>query len=238
MSKTLSTRFQEIYNQLDNHLRNKLNLEHNVPHTYLIKEISKTDRLIRNQKNELIQFAQLRNAIVHNPDRSVAHPIAEPHKIIVERYEDILEQILNPVKALDVAIPNANIYSTTLDKKAMDVMSIMNEKIFTHVPVLNDDKIFGVFSENVVFSYLVKNEIAIVEKDTRISEFKDFLPLDNHPSEFFKFVPKSALLIEIQELFEDELKSNLRLGAVFITNSGNQNEKLLGLITAWDIAGK
>ena len=80
--------------------------------------------------------------------------------------------------------------------------------------------------------------MAIVEKDTRISEFKDFLPVDNHQSEFFKFVPKSALLIEIQELYEDELKSNLRLGAVFITNSGNQNEKLLGLITAWDIAGK
>ncbi len=237
MDIKLSNRFQEIYNQLDHHLRKRLKRDENIPHTFLIKEASKSDLVIRSQRDQLIQFAQLRNAIVHNPERKKAHPIAEPHPKIVEQYEEVLNNVLYPIKAFSVAIPFEKIYTTSLEDKAKDIMLIMNEKVFTHVPVMENDKMIGVFSENVVFSYLVKNEIAAVDKDIPISEFGEFLPLDKHKSEFFHFVPRITLLVDIQKLFENELEKNRRLGVVFITNSGKQSEKLLGMITAWDIAG-
>jgi len=125
-----------------------------------------------------------------------------------------------------------------MDSNALEVMKTMNQYTYTYVPVLEDGVVVGVFSENVVFSYLVKHEIAAVDADITIGEFGEFLPLDKHPSEFFKFVGKDALLIDVQELFKNELEADRRLGVVHITNSGKSTEKLLGMITSWDIAGK
>lgn len=70
-----------------------------------------------------------------------------------------------------------------------------------------------------------------------IREFIDFIPFDKHESEYFAFVSKDALLIDVEEIFKDGLKDNKRIATVFITETGNEKEKLLGLITAWDLAG-
>ena len=38
-------------------------------------------------------------------------------------------------------------------------------------------------------------------------------------------------------MFEEELRDNKRLSVIFITEAGKTTEKILGMITAWDIAG-
>ena len=143
-----------------------------------------------------------------------------------------------PKKAILIAIPREVVYTTTLDDSAWKVMQTMNDKVYTHVPVMDGDKMIGVFSENTILSYLVHNKDSIIMQDARISEFKDFVPLDKHPSEYFEFVGRNALLIEVEEIFRRGLISKRRIAVVFITENGNPDEKLLGLITAWDIAGK
>jgi hypothetical protein len=42
---------------------------------------------------------------------------------------------------------------------------------------------------------------------------------------------------EVVVLFRDSLQQKKRLGAVFITSTGNCTGELVGLITPWDVAG-
>lgn len=237
MENKYSRKFQEIYNKLDQHLRKQLEIDDYVSHIHVIKLASEKYSIINSVKDELIQFAQLRNAIVHNPDRKDAHPIAEPHQLIVDKYQIVLNQVLNPKKVSSIAVLKKDIYSTSLDDISINVMKMMNRKAYTHAPVLENDKVIGVFSENVVFSYLVKNEIAGADEKVKIEEFSEFLPLDSHPSEFFKFISMGTLVLDVKKLFEEELNKNKRLGAVFLTNNGRESGKLMGLLTAWDLAG-
>ena len=236
MNTILSSKFLTIYNELDALFRKKLNVDQNVSHTDLIWKLSKQDYLIKSNKYDLLSFARLRNAIVHNPNREDAHPIAEPHEYIIAQYEMIRDKLLNPTRAISLAILKENIYTTSLDEKVIEVMRTMSDKVYTHVPVIQNDKFVGVFSENVVFSYLVENEIASVDKDIQIREFKDFLPIEKHSSEIFKFLPRDTLFSDVQELYTKELKIKRRLGAVFITHNGKKDESILGMLTAWDIA--
>jgi len=120
----------------------------------------------------------------------------------------------------------------------MEIMHEMNKNNFTHVPIMENGIMVGVFSENVIFSFLVKNEIALIEKNKKISEFVEFLPLDGHPGEYFHFIPRNSLIIDVQNIFKNQLAGNKRLGALYITENGNQNEIILGMLTAWDIVGK
>jgi predicted transcriptional regulator len=124
-----------------------------------------------------------------------------------------------------------------LDDKALDVMEIMNNKTYTYVPIIEDGRLFGVFSENTVFSYIVNTGDVILAKEVKIREFSKFIPVDKHESESFTFVSKDALVIDIEDMFSKELKHDKRLAVVFITHNGDLNEKILGLITAWDVAG-
>ena len=77
----------------------------------------------------------------------------------------------------------------------------------------------------------------LLAKDAKIRDFSDFIPIDRHESESFAFVSRDTLVIDIEDMFAKELRQEKRLAVVFITDNGDPNEKLLGLVTAWDIAG-
>jgi predicted transcriptional regulator len=163
--------------------------------------------------------------------------IAEPHPEIVARYEHLVQSVLKPISAQTIAVPRSKIYSATLDDCVLSVIREMHAKVFTHVPILENKRLFGVFTENTVLSYLAVNEIVGVDPTIKIREFRDFIPLDAHKSETFAYISRYALLAEVAVLFRESLKNKKRLGAVFMTANGKTSEDLLGLITAWDVAG-
>lgn len=235
---TNASKFITIYNEIDVYMRKFLKVDNNVSHVKLIKDIGKRNKIFRNYKDELISFADLRNLIVHNPNKRYADPIFEPHDNLVKYYHDILDKINNPPLALNtIAIRANDIYKTTLDSNAIDVIQTMNKNTYTHVPVVEDEKIIGVFSENTVLSYIADKEEMLLINDALIKDFLDFIPFDKHGSEYFEFVSKDTLVFDIEDIFKKGLKNNKRIATVFITENGSENEKLLGLVTAWDVAG-
>jgi CBS domain-containing protein len=155
-----SEKFITIYNELDTYMRKVLNIDESVTHSELIRIMSKKNKVFKRDFDDLKAFSRLRNAIVHNPDNRNANPIAEPHDYIVNKYEDIKNKVINPPVALNtIAIKSKDIFTTTMDANALNVMQEMNRNSYTHVPVVQDGKLIGVFSENTVFSYLVKNQL-------------------------------------------------------------------------------
>lgn len=238
MKNNLSEKFLQIYNELDDYMRKQLKTEQYVDHGMLLRQMADKSRIFSDYYKDLKTFADMRNLLVHNPYKASADPILIPHEYIVNKYEDIKNQVLHPKKAISIAVPARLIYTITLEDNALDVMQTMNEKVYTHVPVIEGSKMIGVFSENTILSYLSHHKEALILKDMKIKEFAQFIPLEKHLSENFEFVSRDALLIEAEELFKKALIDRKRIGMVFITQSGKKDEELLGLLTSWDIAGK
>ena len=109
-------------------------------------------------------------------------------------------------------------------------------KCYTHVPILEDGIVRGVFSENTLLSYLYGEEIVCIDDETTFSSLAELLPVDAHASESFRFVPRTITLAEVAEMFTVAMRRADRIGMVFITHSGKPSEKVLGIITAWDVA--
>ena len=230
--------FISIYNELDSYFRKVSGLGETVSHMFVIDQLGERNKIVRKHREELKLYARLRNAIVHNPFGSQIEVIAEPHPEVVKNYALLRDQIMDPPSALSVAIRPERIYSTKMEANAREVMQVMARRIFSYVPVLDDQNhIVGIFSESTVFLYLTRNEICTVDNKTSISEFVEYLPLNQHVSEYFEFVGKGANLEDVRDLFEQGLIERKRLGAVFITDRGRKDDSLLGMITAWDIAG-
>ncbi|WP_353892479.1 DUF6548 family protein [Proteinivorax hydrogeniformans] len=240
MAKQLSNadKFLDVYNELDKFMRQRLNAGDYKGHTKLLEEMKQRYTIVNSYYEELKDYAKLRNAIVHESKEGVK-PIAEPHDITVKNYYAIAQTIINPPKALEkIAVSYTNIFTATLKDNALEIMEKMHKHTFTHVPVVDeDDKLLGIFSENTVFSYLVEHRILETDQDNTIEEFADFLPIEKHKSEYFEFVPKSTLVMDIEEMFKQGLKDDKRISVIFITENGKKEEKILGLITPWDVAG-
>ncbi|NLC67536.1 MAG: CBS domain-containing protein [Clostridiaceae bacterium] len=235
--KSNAEKFLAIYNELDTYMRRELNVDSWISHKDLIRRLAeKGNLLIKYNADDLMTFAELRNAIVHNPYKNQLDPIAEPHSIILSRYENLRNKILKPPLALDtIAIKYKDIYKATLEENTLTVMETMSKKSFTHVPVIEDGKLIGVFSENTIFSFIVNNRNVIIDDEFKIKDFIDFIPINNHCSECFLFRPRNITVIEIVEVFKNDLIGSKRIAAVFITNNGREDEKILGLITPWDV---
>lgn len=237
MKQDLFEKFIGIYNQIDAFMRKDLGVEKYIEHSQLIRRMAEKNKIFAQYLNELLTFADLRNVLDHNPYRVQAHPMAEPHEFIVKRYEEIRNLLFDPPKALSVAIKGSVIYSTTMDANAIEVMQIMNDKMYTHVPIMEAGRMLGIFSENVLLHYLVKNKDSLITSDTKIKEFADFIPISKNRTEVFLFLPRNTLLTDVSSIFNAGLKNGKRIAVVYITETGREDEKILGMITPWDLPG-
>lgn len=237
--RTQSDKFLQIYNELDSFMRRELKLGDEADHAFMISEMARQGhRVFETFLFELRAFARLRNAIVHNPYQKIASPIAEPHPDIVKKYEKIVRLLVHQPKALSMAIPAHKIYTATLDTPVQEVMGIMLSRSYTHVPIIQDGKVVGVFSENTLFCYLASHKDALIMNDIKMQDFADFISFESHKNEYYEFINRETNIFEVEEIFAQGLKKLKRIAVVYVTENGNPSERLLGMITVWDLAGK
>ena len=229
--------FINIYNEIEKFLRieyGSSNENERIAHTALIHVSSKKNYTVKQHKEDLLSFAKLRNAIVHNAYDS--KPIAEPHIEIVKQYKDIRNKILSPLSTWDKCIKN--IYTCQLTDNLNKVMSDMKENTYTHVPVIDENgSMIGILSENSLFNCILKEEIFAIEKTSTIELLKEYINI-NDSDEQFSFLKKTDKLTEVFKIFENAIKKRIRIGAVFITENGTMNNKIIGMFTSEDIAGQ
>jgi len=189
----------------------------------------------REYKEDLDTIREIRNLLVHLPMTNGQYPI-EPSEEIVKTLMEIIEKIEHPLKAMDFAIKIENIMKAKLDDLAFSVMKRMEDNGYTHVPIVDEGKLFGVFSKSTFFSYMIAHNCKGIDADTEIRDFIDILPVEKQRNEYYEFAPKDALYIEIRELFEKTYqRKNRRLAVVFLTSDGKPDGWLQGMITAWDV---
>ena len=189
----------------------------------------------RPYKEELDSIREIRNLLVHLPMINGNYPL-EPSEEIVAKLQEIIEKIEHPLLALDFAVRSDNIMKARLEDSVFSVMSRMENNGYTHVPIISDGKLFGVFSKSTIFSYLITHGLTKIRDDMQINAFIDFLPIEKHRGEYYDFAAKDALYVEVREMFENTYqRKSRRLMVVFITENGNPNERLFGMITPWDV---
>lgn len=156
----------------------------------------------------------------------------------IEKLEKIVDEVKHPFKVENKA--TKNIFSATLDDNVLDVMKTMNENNYTHIPIYQDSskkELVGIFSENSIFQYLLKDKIIEVDVDKKFSDIKDCIALENS-KEIVKFVKRDKLYDEVVNDFIKEFKDGKKLSCVMVTHSGLKTEKVIGILTSWDIIGR
>ena len=227
---TNGEKFLIIYNNLESFLKKKLHLEEHMPFQQLIRYGSETYKELHYFRHDLIEYGQLRNAIVHN--RNGEKLIAEPYEETVLNFEAIFKKISEPKRVIDVI---CNDVLTLHPKDTLkNALKLMGKYEFTTIPVYEEEEFKGVFSTKAVTSWLISNM-----KENEIIEYKDVLVEDllifKEESSVLKFVPQTTSVYDVRDIYKKNITEPNQIHAIIITENGNSNEKPLSIITTWDM---
>ncbi|MDD4796853.1 MAG: CBS domain-containing protein [Eubacteriales bacterium] len=237
-SQEAAEQFLQLYNRLDKFMRMLAQSSPSTPHAELLDRIRKYElngTIAYSRNNEFLKdMARLRNTIVHNPKED-AEVIALPLQSVVERYAALIDKAMSPPSCMQIAIPRASVLSAGWHDRIGDTARRMRKAEYSHIPILKDDVVLGVFSESSLYTYFALRGELVLDESATIADLAGVTALDAHSSECFRFLPASADMDDLLDLFQNIKHGRKRLVMVFVTHDGRPTGRLVGILTAWDV---
>lgn len=180
----------------------------------------------------------LRNGLSHIEDiprnaekGEQAYTVNESCIKALEYEIDILER---PITVENVMVPISKAAVCTLESNLFDTTQLMRDKGFSNVPVLEDGRLVGVFSESTVFACLVDMSATYVNEQSTLKEMECFLRHPEHNSTTHIFVSRKEEMHDVLDIMSNK-KDGKRISMAFVTEHGKCDEKVIGLLTIYDL---
>ncbi|MBQ1028487.1 CBS domain-containing protein [Micromonospora sp. C97] len=227
---TAGARFLAAFNDIENHFRSTLRADVAVGFAQLIRDYGQRRTLSQQQRNALVAFASLRNAISHGTYYG-GRPIADPVETVVQEIEHLRQQIVEPPLALTV-LKSGKVCAVRPD----DPISIALEHVrafgYSQLPVY-DDGYVGVLTTNAIARWLADQ----MTRNTGMAEEEPVRQVLRfaEPGEGAVLVPRAITVVEAIDLLSQSCLAGQQSMALIITQNGRRTDKPLRLVVPFDL---
>jgi len=220
--------FLEYFNEIEKYLNNKDD-NSNIGFTRLIGKYQDSDKIIRQYAGELMHLKDIRNLLVHNNNY-----YAIPNEFSLEKIKNIRDKVINPPKVYPLF--NSKVETVSNQQPIIKVIKFMKERSYSQIPVVNNDNQFlDLITNNAISRWIGsladKDRAQIIFEQALVKDVLDY----EEESSVFEFISKEALIVDVIDKFEESQKKGKKLEAIFITDNGKKSEKLLDILTSWDL---
>lgn len=217
-------------------------LEVAVRYTYKLDKYASAIAFLKKQRSyqkyisEIELCADVRNLLSHNPKVNGNYAV-EPSGKLLEFMDFLIDSVRNRVRCADIAIKFKSISRSTMNGRVRDAVETMKLTHRSHIPIVGNHRVLGIFDENVLFSILAGEGISVLSDNPNLkfSDVQKYISLEDKGSKKYIFVPASMDIDELQDLFDRYYLEKKRVGLVFVTKNGREDEPLMGLLTPWDV---
>jgi predicted transcriptional regulator len=221
--------FLKAFANIEKWLRSTTNSDRSVPFYTLVDKVAESHAAARRYMVDLKEFADLRNAIVH--ERTDGHPIAEPLPRVVQDIERLEALLTSPPKVLPLF--QRKVECAEMDWSLSRAVVRMKSRTFSQLPVTRSGRFVGLLTANTIARWLgakVDNDIVSITGVTVAEVLNHTEDVENHI-----FLKRDASLFEALASFDDFEVRGKPLDAILITHSGKAADSLLGIITIFDV---
>lgn len=224
----LSERFEVAFNQVHDALKDIVNIPDD-RFVALLRSGANKYQVVNTYKDDLEQYAKLRNAMVHEKVE-IDYYIAEPNIKVVEHIEKIARILSQPNYALSIATKKVVYFN--FEDSILDIIQAIREFGYSQYPIYKNRECIGLLTNGAIVNWMAKN---VVNNFINLSDIKVYDIIQSEIVHPVKFVPKDINIFEVESIFEQVHFQKKDLNGVIITENGKSNEVPLGLITAWDL---
>ena len=234
MDKDNVERFLSAFNKIEEYLARELQSSGHVPFTAMLDHLSRRNPLVRQFYSELVQFARLRNIIVHTVRDGYC--MATPHQLAVEQIESIAEQLSNPPIVADFMTEKPFFVRT--DDTLARVVQEFQLRGFMRCPVLDDRGIVGLITAKSIARWFATAGYDAQEQYLSIrgallqpvAQFLQYCAADE-----FAIVPRGFMLPDVLYLFQKSIERGKFLQSILVTVDGTARSPLVGIIAPSDL---
>ena len=223
--------FLQLFNNIEKKLRDDIDAYNNVPFYELVEKNAKTNKLIRQFDNELKTMGDLRNFIVHG---DILSPMAIASEITVKRINFIEKQLTDPMKITEVF--EEDVVGVNEDDSLSDLLKLLKKKRYSQYPVINQDGLKGLITENGIANWLANN----IEKDIisiKKTTVRDVI-VNEEERESYSILYSYNTLYDVIEKFEKGRNIGKRIFIIIVLKRPQKNirlEDIYTIITPWDL---
>lgn len=225
----LSERFEAAFNRIHGRLKKLARDYRGDKFVDLVDVNFKKHSVIRQNRLDLIQFAKLRNAIVHEKV-GIDYYIAEPHLDVVEKIEEIANKLESPVSALTISTKPVTYFD--YNSSILTVLDTISKKEFSQFPIYKGNECVGILTEGGLLKYI---QSKLINSTVAFSNVKVLDVLSYEKKHAIEFMSLQANVYDVEEVYWKYLNAGNKLESIVITQSGKKTEKPLGIITSWDL---
>ena len=222
-----SEEFLNSFNRIEKWLREELNNPTGMGFSEMVRRLSRRkDLLVGANEEDLLQMAQLRNAIIHERI-SEDFVIAEPNEWAVQRIKQIEQDLTRPEKVCPKF--SKKVTGFEWDVPLLEILRIVSEKRYSQFPLYRRGTFEGLITLRALgFWFAKRSQQGALQLENL--KAKDLLVSGGKETNY-QFISSDTHVFEVEALFRDKAT----LEAVLITKDGNPNGNLLGIIRPRDI---
>ena len=221
-SEVFLTTFTRIEKEL------KALLKKEVGFSRSVKILRRRNPIVKRYAEDLLEYAELRNAIVHNKINT-NYAIAEPHDTVIDSMKTVEKELIQPRKVFPLFA--SDVHTFEVNDRISDLLQVINEKGFTKFPIYEGNKFRGLISQKGITNWLATRADNIPQfNETLLKEVLACVQRNN-----YKFLKSNASVYRAEEIFKEQIGKGNRIEALLITRNSSFKEDLEGIITNWDI---
>lgn len=223
MSQTNAERFLNAYASIEESMNRITQAYHYRTFSVLLSECAKRNRIVRNNMENLREYNELRNAIVHQRDNDM-EIIAEPSDRVTSDIKHIAAMLTEHHEVLEYA--GKPVQTLTPEERIEDAYQKMAELDTSKMPVYYGHQYKGLLTMEAIAHWGLYRDA----EDTAAAVMSRGQNADR-----VIFVPRTESLDAVLKRFEKAMSEGHKPPAVIITEHGNNTEKPLGIVTTQDL---
>lgn len=223
--------FLSTFNELEKHFKNEFFRGQWKSFKQMLKEGSRFNPIIKQFKEELFEFTDLRNAIVHNRSHDY-QVIAEPHEFVVKQFSEISEMIMNPIKVNRFF---RKVHTCKISDSAEVPIALIYKHKISQIPVLDDNGHILEMLNATNIAYWLASSKYKVSKEHTLNNILVEKEIKNN----FDVIAEDLNVYDAAELYKHSYKQNKNnkyFDAILVTKTGKKTEPIKGIIVLSDIA--
>lgn len=224
----------EKYKELEAAVRAEYNISEHDSISFYLGHKTK----YKKYQEDIAYCQKIRNFYAHNgkiPDGVNQSFAIEPNDCMLEFISKLIDDIKSRKKCLEVAVRLNKVYWCKPSHNVRTAIRMMREGGFTHVPILEGGRVVGMFDELSVINYLSDTESGEISPDLKFSQIEKYVLFGSRQQKGFVFISKDTYAEELREQIDLAYANGNRIKMAFVTQNGNPEEQLLGIITPWDL---
>ena len=142
---------------------------------------------------------------------------------------------INPLTLMRLAVRAGQIFAPSPADSVLSAVKIMQRNGYSYIPIVENHRIVGVFSTKTIMRLVAENNSVNLNEQLSFKDIADITNIINEQNAHYGFINSSTTVEDVSEMFQRSKKRRVRLDVLFITDNGQSDGLLLGMVAPVDL---